>query len=130
MHGWERRQGKSVSLDPCRVDAAAPRVIRWRGDGGGHCGKWSPRPAPKRLPIQKAWISMRISILSVPMDLGQNRHGVDMGPSAVRYADLDDKLRALGHEVVNLATIHVPDAHTRAPAHPTLPSPDPTPLPP
>jgi len=63
---------------------------------------------------------MRISILSVPMDLGQNRHGVDMGPSAVRYADLDDKLRALGHEVVNLDTIHVPDADTRAPGDPTL----------
>jgi arginase len=63
---------------------------------------------------------MQISIVSVPMDLGQNRHGVDMGPSAIRYADLDDKLRAIGHEVVNLDTIHVPDADTRAPGDPRL----------
>jgi arginase len=54
------------------------------------------------------------------MDLGQNRHGVDMGPSAIRYADIDDKLRALGHEVVNLDTIHVPDADTRHPGNSKL----------
>jgi len=63
---------------------------------------------------------MKICLISVPMDLGQNRHGVDMGPSAIRYADLDDKLRALGHEVTNLDTIHVPDADTRAPGDPKL----------
>lgn len=40
-----------------------------------------------------------ISIIGVPMDLGADRRGVDMGPSALRYADLNDKLRALGHEV-------------------------------
>lgn len=63
---------------------------------------------------------MKICLISVPMDLGQNRHGVDMGPSAIRYADLDDKLRVLGHEVVNFDTIHVPDADTRAPGDPRL----------
>jgi arginase len=63
---------------------------------------------------------MRIALISVPMDLGANRHGVDMGPSAIRYADIDDKLRALGHEVANLDTIHVPDADTRSPGEPKL----------
>jgi arginase len=63
---------------------------------------------------------MRICLISVPMDLGQNRHGVDMGPSAIRYSDLDDKLRALGHEVCNLDTIHVPDADTRSAGDPKL----------
>lgn len=63
---------------------------------------------------------MRISLIGVPMDLGADRHGVDMGPSAIRYADIDGKLRALGHEVVNLDSIHVPDADTRAPGDPKL----------
>lgn len=35
------------------------------------------------------------------MDLGADRRGVDMGPSALRIADLDDKLIALGYEVVD-----------------------------
>jgi len=41
----------------------------------------------------------KISIIGVPMDLGANRRGVDMAPSALRYADLNEKLQALGYEV-------------------------------
>lgn len=33
------------------------------------------------------------------MDLGQSRRGVDMGPSAIRYAGVIDRLKALGHNV-------------------------------
>ncbi len=33
-----------------------------------------------------------IRIIGIPMDLGQSRRGVDMGPSALRYAGLDDRL--------------------------------------
>ena len=47
-----------------------------------------------------------IHILGVPMDLGQNRRGVDMGPSAVRYAHLQARLERLGH-VVYLSLIHI-----------------------
>ncbi|MHB8145587.1 MAG: arginase family protein, partial [Vulcanimicrobiaceae bacterium] len=43
----------------------------------------------------------RVDIIGVPMDLGASRRGVDMGPSAVRYAKLHDKLRALGIAQVN-----------------------------
>ncbi|GAC1453652.1 MAG: arginase [Ktedonobacterales bacterium] len=58
---------------------------------------------------------MHISLLGVPMDLGADRRGVDMGPSAIRYAGLADKLRALGHQVTNLEAVPVPDPETRAP---------------
>src|SRR5215468_3417023 len=44
-------------------------------------------------------VSKRIRILGVPLDLGQNRRGVDMGPSAVRVAGLEARLEALGHVV-------------------------------
>jgi arginase len=52
---------------------------------------------------------MRVSILGVPMDLGADRRGVDMGPSAIRYAGLAAKLAALGHEIEDLGSIPVPD---------------------
>ena len=38
----------------------------------------------------------RVDIIGVPMDLGASRRGVDMGPSAVRYAKLHERLRTLG----------------------------------
>ena len=42
---------------------------------------------------------LNITIIGVPMDLGQNRRGVDMGPSAIRYAGAIERLKALGHTV-------------------------------
>jgi arginase len=42
----------------------------------------------------------RVDIVGVPMDLGASRRGVDMGPSAVRYAQLHAKLERLGIETV------------------------------
>src|SRR3981081_4660978 len=41
----------------------------------------------------------KIQILGVPLDLGQSRRGVDMGPSAVRVAGLEARLEGLGHTV-------------------------------
>jgi arginase len=52
--------------------------------------------------------SLPIHILGVPMDLGQSRRGVDMGPSAIRYAGLQKRLTRLGLEVVDDGNIAVP----------------------
>jgi len=49
----------------------------------------------------------KISIIGVPMDLGADRRGVDMGPSALRYADLNQHLTELGHEVEDLGDLNV-----------------------
>ncbi len=49
----------------------------------------------------------RIKIVGVPMDLGQQRRGVDMGPSAVRYAGLYDRLTQLGHMVHDIGNVPV-----------------------
>lgn len=51
-----------------------------------------------------------VSIIGVPMDLGQGRRGVDMGPSAIRYANLQDRLQSLGHTVKDQGNINVPTA--------------------
>jgi arginase len=50
---------------------------------------------------------MDITLISVPMDLGADRRGVDMGPSAIRYADIVEKLRELGHTVTSAPPIPV-----------------------
>ncbi len=47
-------------------------------------------------------------IFGVPMDLGQRRRGVDMGPSAIRYAGLHGQLRALGHSLTDSGNLSVP----------------------
>ncbi len=52
----------------------------------------------------------RIAVLGVPMDLGAGRRGVDMGPSAIRYARLHEELTALGYPVVELGDLEVPVA--------------------
>ena len=52
-------------------------------------------------------MSKKISIIGVPMDLGADRRGVDMGPSALRYADLNEHLTKLGHEVEDLGDLDV-----------------------
>jgi len=50
-----------------------------------------------------------VRIIGVPMDLGQNRRGVDMGPSAARYAGLQGRLERLGHTVFDEGNVTVPN---------------------
>jgi arginase len=52
--------------------------------------------------------SQSIRILGIPMDLGQQRRGVDMGPSALRYAGLYDRLAREGRLVEDLGNLNVP----------------------
>lgn len=49
----------------------------------------------------------QISLIGVPMDLGQNRRGVDMGPSAIRYAGVIERLESLGLSIEDLGDIKV-----------------------
>lgn len=51
-----------------------------------------------------------VRVFGVPMDLGQSRRGVDMGPSAVRYANLQQKLGELGYTVYDEGNIPVSQA--------------------
>ncbi len=48
-----------------------------------------------------------IAIIGAPMDLGAGRRGVDMGPSALRVAGLNEKIASLGYEVEDLGNIVV-----------------------
>jgi arginase len=48
-----------------------------------------------------------IEIIGVPVDLGAGRRGVDMGPSAIRVADLEQRLEQLGHQVEDSGDLDV-----------------------
>jgi len=60
-----------------------------------------------------------IAVIGAPMDLGAGRRGVDMGPSALRVAGLQQKLTDLGYQVEDLGNIAVdqPESLPAGPSH-------------
>lgn len=52
-------------------------------------------------------MSRKLSIIGMPMDLGQMRRGVDMGPSAIRYAGINERLKPLFDEIHDLGDIAI-----------------------
>lgn len=49
----------------------------------------------------------KLSIIGMPMDLGQMRRGVDMGPSAMRYAGINEKLKPLFDHIHDMGDIAI-----------------------
>ncbi|SIR81271.1 arginase [Natronorubrum thiooxidans] len=56
-----------------------------------------------------------VSIIGAPMDYGADRRGVDMGPSAIRYAGLADGLSRAGVDPVDSGDLSIPRAEERDP---------------
>lgn len=56
---------------------------------------------------------MDVRIIGAPVDLGQQRRGVDMGPSAIRAAGLNTALKNLGHRVTDGGNIFSPEKETK-----------------
>src|SRR3989442_4187682 len=54
-----------------------------------------------------------VHIIGVPLDLGGNRRGVDMGPSALRIAGLGERIAALGCPVVDKGDLPAPIPETQ-----------------
>lgn len=50
---------------------------------------------------------MNVHLIGVPMDLGSGRRGVDMGPSAIRIAGINERLRELGNKVLDEGDIAI-----------------------
>ncbi len=59
-----------------------------------------------------------IAIIGAPLDLGQDRRGVDMGPSAIRVANLNRRLMALGYHADDMGNVPVdqPESLPEGPA--------------
>jgi arginase len=62
----------------------------------------------------------RVTLIGVPLDLGAGRRGVDMGPSALRVADVDAKIAALGYDVDDWGDLPVKIRETQGPGDPRL----------
>lgn len=71
-----------------------------------------PHSAPTQVTPRK------IRVIGVPLDLGQSRRGVDMGPSAVRVAGLEARLEAMGLIVEDGGNVPVPIAETKKEGNP------------
>ncbi|EST51591.1 arginase [Brevibacillus panacihumi W25] len=56
-------------------------------------------------------MNKNISIVGVPMDLGADRRGVDMGPSAIRYAGIVARLEQMGLNIEDKGDISVNRPH-------------------
>ncbi len=63
-------------------------------------------------------MSRRVGFLGVPMDLGGGLRGVDMGPSAIRIANLGKSVQTLGHEFEDLGNVPVLRSDTHEPRNP------------
>jgi arginase len=66
------------------------------GQPRARAGLRRPRPGGKR---------SAVAIIGAPLDLGAARRGVDMGPSAIRYAGLADRLEAIGVNVTEAGNV-------------------------
>jgi len=51
-----------------------------------------------------------VAVIGAPLDLGAGRRGVDMGPSAIRYAGLADRLREIGRSGPDWGNVESPVA--------------------
>jgi arginase len=58
-------------------------------------------------------VPREVAVIGAPLDLGAGRRGVDMGPSAIRYAGLEQELvEKLGARVHDLGNIAAPVAES------------------
>jgi arginase len=64
-------------------------------------------------------VPKKIRVIGVPLDLGQTRRGVDMGPSAVRVAGLEARLEQLGHKVEDAGNVSVAIAEQKKEGDPS-----------
>jgi arginase len=81
-----------------------------------------PLPASPSLISQEASLAdqavqpprQTIAVIGAALDLGSGRRGVDMGPSAIRYAGLDARLAEIGHSCVDLGNVETAVAEATA----------------
>ena len=66
------------------------------------------------MPVVQSSIVQPVHIIGVSLDLGGNRRGVDMGPSAFRIAGLGERLVSLGMQVVDEGDLVAPIPETKA----------------
>ena len=80
-----------------------------RVSGGRRAGEEGFLREPDPAKIRRMESRPVVEIIGMPMDLGGNRRGVDMGPSGIRYSGLVAKLSEIGFRVKDRGNIRVAD---------------------
>ncbi len=65
-------------------------------------------------------LNKKIGIIGFPMDLGADRRGVDMGPSALRYAALEENIEKIGYTVKDFGDLYIEGSETLRITNPKL----------
>src|SRR5262245_48147183 len=97
-----REVGSEASASP----TASPK-------GAEPANGWPPGWRTRRTRPDKYTEMQPIHIIGVPLDLGGNRRGVDMGPSALRIAGLGDRIGKLGYTVNDKGDLPSPIPETQ-----------------
>jgi arginase len=123
----EQRIGQLDRIEPvrCRADDRQLRLTvdqrpKRRDEGLVVVGEDDPHRS-SALVLQETDVNLgrvtvqprdrRVALIGAPLDLGAGRRGVDMGPSAIRYAGLEQHLvEKLGIETVDLGNVAAPVA--------------------
>jgi len=69
-------------------------------------------PGATRIPTDSDFRMTKIRMIGVPLDFGASRRGVEMGPAALRIAEMAESLRSMGLEVTDVGDIPVPQRAT------------------
>src|SRR4051795_6991460 len=113
--GCRSISGWRASTNGPSSSASSTRIVPVPGSADGTARKLALLATP--LQAQRH----TVAVIGAALDLGAGRRGVDMGPSAIRYAGLQARVEELGRDYVdygNVATpeveaIDVGDEHTR-----------------
>src|SRR3954462_4661287 len=97
--GCRSISGWRASTNGPSSSASSTRIVPVPGSADGIARKLALLATPlqaQRLPV---------AVIGAALDLGSGRRGVDMGPSAIRYAGLDARLTQLGVAVVDRGNV-------------------------
>src|SRR5437762_9155284 len=97
----------AASDHPIRT-GSPPQIIEYQSVNGPVKFTRLPHARPPSPPPIMLRMARPVHIIGVPLDLGGNRRGVDMGPSAFRIAGIGERLTALGIAVVDAGDLVAP----------------------
>src|SRR3989440_2944532 len=95
--GWRSIRGESASRNGTSSSARRTRIMV---AASGFPIRWKLALSAVSLQPQR-----KVAVIGAPLDLGAGRRGVDMGPSAIRYAGLAARIAELGYEYVDRGNV-------------------------
>jgi arginase len=106
----DRQLGLMLDQRPERFEKERVVVREQHANRGARCFPLiHPGPDVSLAAVGAQPAARQVALIGAPLDLGAGRRGVDMGPSAIRYAELAEHLAtALGIETEDLGNVEAP----------------------